>query len=264
MTAVADEATIAEVAGALRDAEADREPIRPLTDSCPSLTVADAYAIQAQNTERRIAAGAKLVGHKIGLTSLAMQEMLGVDEPDYGALFDDISLASGSSVLRRDLIAPRVEPEIAFVLGRALGPGGVTADDVLDATREVRPALEIIDSRIADWKIGLVDTVADNASCARMVLAADGVAPGDLDLASLAVDLKVDGMAVAQGTGEAVLGHPAEAVAWLANVLAGFGVSLDAGQVVLPGSCTAAVELSAGSHVLADFGPLGTVEVSCT
>lgn len=244
-------------------AQTERRPVAPLTERWPDLSVADAYAIQRLNARRRLDAGVRLVGHKIGLTSKAMQEMLGVDQPDYGHLFDEMTLSSGDIVARDELIAPRVEPEIAFVLGDRVEGPGVTAAQVMGATKAVLPALEVIDSRIADWRIALVDTVADNASCGRMVLGSDRAAADEHDLAEVAVRLMADGEIVQKGKGSAVLGHPAEAVAWLANALADYEVALTPGDVVLPGSCTAAVEMKAGSTYSADFGALGGVEVSC-
>jgi 2-oxopent-4-enoate hydratase len=256
-------AHIRRLAGRLWLAEVGADPIEPLSVTCPGLTVADAYSIQSVNARHRVAAGALVVGHKIGLTSRAMQEMLGVDQPDYGHLYDQIVLPSGSQLARAELIAPRIEPEIAFVLGRDLRGPDVDADQVLAATDHVLPALEVIDSRIADWKITLVDTVADNASCARAVLGGEGKSPRGLDLAASLVTLSVNGEVVDTGVGVAVLGHPARAIAWLANALAGYGVGLEAGQVILPGSMTAAVPLGSGDLVRADFGELGSVHVSC-
>jgi 2-keto-4-pentenoate hydratase len=242
----------------LADAAARRAPVAPLSERFPDLTVADAYAIQGRN-----AAGRATAGHKIGLTSRAMQDMLGVHEPDYGRIFADELLTSGATVERHRLIAPRVEPEIAFVLAADLPTAGVTAADVLAATGHVRPALEVIDSRVADWRITLVDTIADNASCARVVVGTRQTAPADVDLAAARVTVTVDGEVVQRGEGAAVLGHPAEAVAWLANAVGAFGAELRAGDVIMPGSMCAAVDLAAGAHVVADFGALGAVEVTC-
>jgi 2-keto-4-pentenoate hydratase len=188
-----------------------------------------------------------------------MQEMLGVDEPDYGHLYADRVHETGTTIDPSALIAPRIEPEIAFVLGSELSGPRVTAEDVLAATDHVVPALEVIDSRIADWKIKLVDTIADNASCASVVLGSRRTAPADVDLAA-AVELQVDGGTVQQGTGAAVLDHPARAVAWLANALGGFGDGLEAGHVVMPGSLTAAIPLEPETVVTADFGLLGVVQ----
>jgi 2-keto-4-pentenoate hydratase len=250
--------TLADLAHELRQAAETRTPVAPLVARHPELTVADAYAIQSLNAEGRAASG-----HKIGLTSKAMQEMLGVDEPDYGRIFTDELLTTGAVAARDELIAPRVEPEIAFVLRDSLGQGTVTPSEVLAATGYVLPALEIIDSRIADWKIGLIDTVADNASCGRVVLGTQRTRLTHVALAQCEVQLLVNGDEVAYGAGAAVLGHPAKAVAWLANAVGEFGVTLEAGHVIMPGSMTAAVPLESGDDVVADFGPLGTVEVHC-
>lgn len=258
MQATARHATLASVADALARAEATGTPIAPITATHPELGVDEAYAIQTLNVQAR---GTTVVGHKIGLTSQAMQDMLGVDEPDFGVLYADRVHRSGVVLPTAGLISPRIEPEFAFVLRSDLHGPGVTAADVWAATGQVLPAVEVIDSRIADWKIGLVDTIADNASCHCAVLAEAGVSPGDVDLGAAAVRLLVDGEVVQAGTGAAVLGDPAEAVAWLANAIARYGQGLQAGHVVLSGSMTAAVPLRAPGTVVADFGPLGTVEV---
>ncbi|MBS1894029.1 MAG: fumarylacetoacetate hydrolase family protein [Actinobacteria bacterium] len=250
---------LSDLAAELRLASATGEPIAPISARHPELTVANAYAIQGLNAE-----GRAISGHKIGLTSKAMQEMLGVDVPDYGRIFTEELLDSGAEVAAAELIAPKVEPEIAFVLREGLVGPGVTAAEVLAATDHVLPAIEVIDSRIADWRIGLLDTVADNASCARVVLGTrqTALAP-DIDLAAAQVDLRVDGETVQSGIGSAVLGHPAEAVAWLANAVGEFGIALAPGDVIMPGSLTAAVPFTPGARTVADFGPLGKVEVSC-
>jgi 2-oxopent-4-enoate hydratase len=249
--------TLQSVADALRRAEDSGEPIAPISATHPELTADDAYAIQALNLR------AEVIGHKIGLTSRPMQEMLGVDQPDYGVLYDDRVHVSGIALDISGLIAPRIEPELAFVLRDDLAGPGVTARDVRAATEAIVPALEVIDSRIRDWKITLVDTIADNASCHCAVLGTESHVVGDVDLAAAAVALSVDGEVLQEGVGAAVLGDPAEAVAWLASALAGHGVALRAGHVVLSGSITAAVPIAVGSHVVADFGPLGRVEVTC-
>jgi 2-keto-4-pentenoate hydratase len=259
-------ATIEALADALLVAEMIRRPVGPLSQQFPELTVAEAYEIQSINARSRVVDAnnpTTIVGHKIGLTSRAMQEMLGVAEPDYGVLYGDRVLENGASIAANELIAPRVEPEIAFVLAAPLAGPGVTPEQVLAATEYVLPALEVIDSRIADWKISLTDTIADNASCARVVLG-DTRAPieGSV-LAAAMVDLRVSGQNVDHGCGAAVLGHPAKAVAWLANALAEHDASLQAGHLVMPGSLTAAVPFTAGEHVVADFGRLGVVEAFC-
>jgi 2-keto-4-pentenoate hydratase len=251
---------IAQLAERLFQAHATGEPIPPLSSGA-ELTVQDAYAIQQQLVRRQREAGRAVVGRKVGLTSKAMQDALGVDQPDFGLLFADMLLPDGAQLGTGDFIAPRVEPEIAFRLGRDLRGPGIDADDVRAAVDAVYPSLEIIDSRIADWKITLVDTIADNASCGAFVLGA-AVDWADIDLAAVECALSVDGTVVETGLGAAVLGHPFNAVAWLANTLAELGEHISAGDVVLPGSCTRAVPATAGSEVLADFGPLGTVSVS--
>jgi 2-oxopent-4-enoate hydratase len=255
------EATLQKLADALRAAEEQQAPIAPISAAHPDLTVQDAYRVQTINVDARALDGVGIVGHKIGLTSKPMQEMLGVDVPDYGVLYADRVHKTGITIDPEALCAPRIEPEIAFVLGSDLPTSGVTAQDVLQATAAVVPAVEIIDSRIADFKIGLIDTVADNASCASCVVGDQPTAPGDVDLKTVHVDLKVNGETVQSGDGLAVLGDPAEAVAWLANAVGQFGVQLQTGHTILSGSITAAVPLVSGSTVVADFGPFGSVEV---
>jgi 2-keto-4-pentenoate hydratase len=251
---------VASLADELEAAERDRVAISPLSGRPEGLSLAQAYAVQSAVMGRRLAGGAQLVGHKVGLTNVAMQKQLGVDEPDFGRLLSDMEIAADGTVALGELIAPRIEPEIAFVLGRDLVGPGVTVEDVLAATEAVAPALEIIDSRIADWKITLVDTVADNASSSRFVVGPRR-AVGTLELAALEGRLEVDGTVVGSGMGSAVLGDPAAAVAWLANTLATFGESLSAGEVVIPGALCASVPLVAGSTFRAEIGELGSVSV---
>ncbi len=252
-------------AAALRAAEKTGVGGPPLSASYPGLTINDAYAIQMININDRVGAGAVIVGHKVGLTAKAMQELLGVDEPDFGHLLDDMVHASGAALPVDGFLQPRVEPEIAFRLGRPLRGPDVTVADVMAATDEVCASLEIVDSRIADWKITLVDTIADNASSAGMVLGSDWVPIADAtNLPDIAVELFVNGELVDSGLGSAVLGHPAEAVAWLANTLAPLGVGLEAGQIILPGSCTSAPFIEPGDSVEARFSGLGTVSIDFT
>jgi 2-keto-4-pentenoate hydratase len=251
----------AEVADALAQAERDGRPIPPLRETWPGLTVADGYQIQLVNVRRRVASGGVISGHKVGLSSKAMQRLLGVDEPDYGHLLAGMELYSDSPVPAARYCAPRIEAEVAFVLGRALPAGGCTEDDVLAATAYVVPALELIDSRIADWDITISETVADNASSAGYVLGADRAKPDELDLLGIEVRLSRNGEEVAEGRSDAVLGNPATAVAWLANKVAAFGVTLEAGQVILPGAVHRAVEVQAGDSFEAVFDGLGRVSM---
>jgi len=240
-------------------AERDAEPIAPLVRLRPGLEVADAYAVQRAGRELRVAGGDAMRGRKVGLTSAAMQEMLGVRQPDFGYLLESMLVESGGSIAVDALIAPRVEAEIAFRLGKRLSGPGMTEEDVMGATAQVAPALEVIDSRIANWEITLVDTVADNASSARAVFG-DWMEPGGLDLAGLEGQM-VAGEQEVTGRGDAVLGHPARAVAWLANTLADFGEALEPAEVVIPGAVARALPVQAGMRARADFGALGSVEV---
>lgn len=255
-----DDARLKEIADRLALAERERRAIDPPAASA-RFSAADAYRIQMINVERRVAAGSKIVGRKVGLTSLAMQKMFGVNEPDFGHLFQDMILASGAECRVNALMLPRVEPEIAFVLARELRGPGVTRADVMAAAEYVTPALEIIDTRIRDWKITLPDTIADNASSARVVLGAEKSSPAAYDLAKVAMTLEKNGTVVERGLGEAVLGHPAEPVAWLANKLAEFGQILAAGSIVIPGALCRAVEVAAGDSIVARYDHLGTVSV---
>lgn len=251
-----------EAAELLARAAAETKPISPLTERWADLGLEDAYAIQKLVIDDRLAAGERRVGWKIGLTAKAMQRQLGVDQPDFGPLLDRMEIADGGVCSVADLVAPRVEGEIAFRLAADLGGSGLSADDVLAACQSVVPALEIIDSRVADWRIALADTVADHASAARFVVGGDGCSPGDLDLAAAELVLRRDGEVVERGSGAAVLGHPANAVAWLAGTLAQFDEGLRAGDLILAGALHAAIPADPGTEVEADLGaPLGSVRV---
>lgn len=250
-----------ETAARLDQAEQSRVPLPPLSQAYPTLTPAQAYAIQSAWLDLKLARGARIIGRKIGLTSRAMQELLGVDQPDYGFLLDSMAVSSGSTLSRTDFLLPRIEPEIAFWLAKDLKGPGITVDAVLAATRGVSPALELVDSRIAKWQIKLPDTIADNASSARVIVSEQIVPLDGLDLAAEAVTLTRNGLGVGSGNGAAVLGHPAEAVAWLANKLAEYGIAIVAGQLVLPGAMCAAATVAAGETYRAVFTTIGEVSV---
>jgi 2-keto-4-pentenoate hydratase len=252
---------IEKLAGDLFRAEAERVPISPLTDAHPQLTVEEAYQIQLVNIEAKRSKGAKIVGKKIGLTSIAMQRLLGVDQPDYGHLFDDMALADGDAMKAADLIQPKVEAEVAFILKEDLIGPGITVARVLAATEYVIPALEIVDSRVRDWKIKLADTIADNASSARIVLGGRALRVTDLNLSLIGLVLEKNGEIANTAAGAAVLGHPAKAVAWLGNKLAEFGIPLKAGEVIMPGALSAAVDARAGDVIRGTFDHLGSVSV---
>ncbi|HEV2579514.1 MAG TPA: fumarylacetoacetate hydrolase family protein [Ktedonobacteraceae bacterium] len=254
---------VEKVAAELHRAEHQQSPIAPLSETYPSITPEQSYAIQRAWLEikRREKGDAfRLFGHKIGLTSLAMQKQLGVDQPDYGFLLDTMVLPSGGTAAFQDFIMPRIEPEIGFWLAQDVQGPGVTAAMVLAATRGVSAALELVDSRIEKWRIKLVDTIADNASSARVIVSEREISPNDL--AAEEVTLLRNGEPVGAGNGAAVLGHPAEAVAWLANKLAEFGIGLKAGQFVLPGAMCASALVSPGEEYRARFAHLGDVSIS--
>ncbi|HTF49051.1 MAG TPA: fumarylacetoacetate hydrolase family protein [Pseudonocardia sp.] len=243
--------------------EADRaaRPIPPLTDRHPELDVDDAYAIQTINVDRRIASGARVVGRKVGLTSRPMQQLLGVHEPDFGVLTEDMIVEDGDLVDLARLLQPRVEAEMAFVMGRDLAGPGVTTAAALAAIEGVLPALEIVDSRVADWKIKLVDTVADNASSGRLVVGGRMTPVANVDLRLVGVVVSRNGELLHTGAGAAVLGNPARCVAWLANKLGSLGAGLRAGDIVLPGSPHAMVAVAPGDVFRAEFAHLGAVTV---
>lgn len=258
------------VADALRDAEVHRRPIPPLRETWPEIDVVDAYEIQLLNIRRRrLEAGATVRGHKVGLSSKAMQDMMGVDEPDYGHLLSDMELpphgqSSDAPVSAGRYCYPRVEVEVAFVLGETLPGEGCTEDDVLRATEYVAPAIELIDSRIVDWNIKIADTIADNASSAGFVLGPERIDPADVDLRAIEAVLMRNGEKVAEGRSDAVLGNPVTAVAWLADKVAGFGVTLEAGHVILPGSVHRAIDVRPGDEFVADFEGFGSVRLDFT
>lgn len=249
-------------AAALAAAERDRAPIGPLTRTWPGLDTLGAYEIQLINVRKRLASGGVVRGHKVGLTSRAMQEMFGVGEPDYGHLFADMFVPDGGTLAAAGLCYPRAEIEVAFVLADTLKGPGVTVADVLRATAFVTPAIEVIDSRVRDWQITLPDTIADNASSARVVLGGSAIQPRRLDLERLGCILRRNGEIAETGASGAVLGNPAAAVAWLAGKLGEFGMTLDAGHVIMPGACTRAIDVRAGDLVSGEFDELGSVSVA--
>lgn len=264
MTSTLTGEDVVRAAAWLHDAERDRAPIPPLTETMPGLDLATAYAVQRAGLRTRLAAGATLRGHKIGLTAAAMRQLLGVDEPDYGYLLDTMLCGDGARLAVDRFCAPRVEPEVAFRLRSPLSGPGVTAADVLAATDALAPALEVVDSRIADWRITLADTVADNASSAAVVLGEWVPLSYAGPPVDLTAELVVNGDVVGTGTGAEVLGDPANAIAWLANALAAFDVTIEAGHIVIPGSFTSAVFVHAGDTATARFPGLGEVTADFT
>jgi 2-oxo-3-hexenedioate decarboxylase len=246
------------MAETLRRAEAERSPIEPFTDEDPGLTIERAYDVQRALRELHLAGGARIVGAKLGLTSRAKQVAMGVHAPLHGFLTDTMDLGVDEPLRVGSLIHPRVEPEIAFLVADTLAGPGVTVRDVLAATHRVCGALEVIDSRYRDFRFQLPDVVADNASAGGFVLGPP-VDPEGLDLALLGCVLSRNGELEGTAAGAAVMGHPATAVAWLANELGERGEAIHAGWVVLSGGLTAPVALGAGDHVVAEFAHLGSV-----
>lgn len=250
-----------EVARKLAEAEQRCRPVDPLAVDHPAIEVCDAYEIQLINIRRRIEAGAQLVGYKVGLTAKVMQEMIGVDEPDFGHLLEEMRLEEDRPADASRFCAARVEAEIAFVLGADLEGGECTVEAVLEATEFVAPSIELIDTRIKDWRIGVCDTIADNASSAGFAIGAARVSPQNIDLEGIEASLLVNGEKVATGRSDAVMGHPARAVAWFADQVRQLGIELKAGDVILPGSCTKAIDIHPGDEFVADFTGLGGVRV---
>lgn len=245
----------------LREAEETKLGIAPITSVRSDLTINDAYAIQLENIYRKLEQGHKVVGKKIGLTSLAMQNLLGVNEPDYGHLLDSMVIENGGAVPVDKVLQPKVEGEIAFILKKELRGPNVTTLDVLQATEYIVPALEIVDSRVQDWKIKLADTVADNASSGFFVLGGKPLKIDEVDMKLVGMVLTKNGEIINTGVGAAALGNPASCVAWLANKLSEFDIPLRQGEVILSGALSAAAEAKAGDVFTARFAHLGQVSV---
>lgn len=249
----------ADWAQALFQAKVTRTPIAPLTTSDPDLTVTDAYRIQQGLVELLCADGATIVGYKLGLTSKPMQEMLGVDQPDYGPVLSNMVFDDGAVIDLSGYIQPKVEAEIALVLDSPLQGPGVTALQAAGAIAGAVPAIEMVDSRIADWKIRLIDTIADLASSAATILGARVVPLAGWDPRLVGMAITRNGVTAGTGAGAAALGSPVGAVAWLANTLGPYGVTLQPGHFVMTGALHAAFPVFPGDVIRADFDRLGTV-----
>lgn len=238
--------------------------LAPLTERHPDIQIEDAYRISLRLLSCREAQGERLIGKKIGVTSKPVQDMLGVFQPDFGFLTDAMQVADGSTVslAGAGLIQPRAEGEIAFMLKSDLQGPGVTREDVLAATAWVAPCFEIVDSRIHDWKIKIQDTVADNASCGVFVIGSQHSDPRALDLAAAAMQMWRNDVPAGSGLGSAVQGHPAEAVAWLANTLGAFGIPFKAGEIILSGSLAPLVPAAAGDRFTMQIEGLGGCSIA--
>ncbi|MEL7646845.1 MAG: 2-keto-4-pentenoate hydratase [Sedimentibacter sp.] len=250
-----------EAAKKLYNALAEREPIDAISSTYAGLTVEDAYEIQLINVKRYIGEGEIISGRKIGLTSKPMQELLGISEPDYGHLYQSMNKKDGI-VFMKDVIAPKAEGEIAFVLKEDLEGPNVTVEDVYRATDYVMASIEIVDSRIQDWKIKLVDTVADNGSSSCYVLSDKKVKLDDLSLIDIEMTVYKNGEKIDSGKGSDVLGNPAVSVAWLANKLFDYGITLKKGELILSGAITAAPKASENDVFEFEFSQLGSVKVT--
>lgn len=237
-------------------------PIAPLTERQPSITIEDAYQIQKRTIDRRIEAGEKIVGWKIGVTSKAVQNMLNVQQPDFGHILSGMVFGEGDTLPTDKLIQPRAEGEIAFVLKKDLSGPGVKATDVVAATDFIMPCFEIVDSRIKDWKIKIQDTVADNASSGLLALGGNAVSLNEIDLGVCGMVVEKNGDVVATGAGAAALGSsPVSCMVWLANMLGSLGIGMKAGDVILSGSLVPLIPVKSGDSLRVDIGGIGGASV---
>ena len=243
----------------------NRTTIDPITDQENDITIEDAYHISLQMLQRRLDDGEKIIGKKIGVTSKAVQNMLNVHQPDFGYLTDRMVYDNGTEMpISEQLIQPKAEGEIAFILKHDLEGPGVTNADVIRATECVMPCFEIVDSRIKDWKIKIQDTVSDNASCGLFVLGDRAVSPDKVDLVTCGMVHEKNGEVIATGAGAAALGSPVNCVAWLANTLGEFGIKLEAGEVILSGSLVPLHAIVPGDSMHLSVGGIGTASVRFT
>ncbi|MED4697345.1 2-keto-4-pentenoate hydratase [Peribacillus frigoritolerans] len=255
---------IKDLANYLIEAEQSQKPNNPLTEVEPDLTLDEAYEVQLQVVQEKLSQGVKIVGKKIGLTSRDMQIMYGIDTPDCGHLFENMIVENNHEVSFNDVIQPKIESEIAFVLKKDLKGPNVTIEDVLQATDYVLPSIEIIDSRIKDWNVKLQDTVADNASSGLYVLGDKPVSVDEVNLPDINMKVYQNGQLMKEGIGKNAMEHPAACVAWLANKLAEFDVVLQAGEVILSGALATTIDVVPGDEFTAVFEHLGEVKVKFT
>ena len=256
-----DQKTIEALGDSLYDALVARTPIAPLSAAHPDMTIEDAYHVQQRMIARRLEKGDRVIGKKIGVTSKAVMNMLGVGQPDFGYLLDGMVYNEGESIPMDSLIQPKAEGEIAFLMNKDLMGPGLTAADILAATEGVMACFEIVDSRIQDWKIKIQDTVADNASCGVFVLGDKLVDPKKVDLALCGMVLEKNGEIVVTGAGAATMASPVNAMVWLANTLGRLGIGLNAGDIVLSGALGAMVPVQAGDSLRCTIGGIGGCSV---
>jgi 2-keto-4-pentenoate hydratase len=249
-------------ARALFEARRDRRAIEPFTDADPTLGMADGYAVQAELTRMIVAAGDSIIGYKVGLTSTAMQKMIGIDSPDYGPVLASTMYRDGDSIPLEKFISPKLEAEIVFVMGERLAGPGVTLESARAAVVGIAASMEIVDSRFVDWRIKLADTVADLASNGAVAVSETLVPLAGVDPRTIRMGLSRNGVVIDGGEGSAALGDPIAVVVWLANVLGENGIALEPGHLVMTGALHAAVPMNSGDQFRADFDLLGSVSVS--
>ena len=260
-----DKEKIKQYGDALYDSLRNRTTIDPITEQEPNITIDDAYQISLQLMQRRLDDGEKIIGKKIGVTSKAVQNMLGVHQPDFGFLTDRMVCENaGEIAISKEMIQAKAEGEIAFILKEDLAGPGVTNADVLRATEYVMPCFEIVDSRIKDWKIKIQDTIADNASCGMFVLGDQKVSPDKVDLVTCGMVHEKNGEVIATGAGAAALGSPVNCVAWLANTLGEYGIKLEAGEIILSGSLVPLHAVVPGDSMKLSVGGIGGASVRFT
>jgi 2-keto-4-pentenoate hydratase len=252
---------VKELANYLIEAEKGQKPMQPLTELKPDITLDEAYEVQLEVVKEKLSEGLRIVGKKIGLTSRDMQIMYGIDTPDTGHLFENMVVKNNQEVSFKDVIQPKIEAEIAFVLKKDLQGPNVTVEEVLEATDYVLPSIEIIDSRIKDWNLKLQDTVADNASSGLYVLGDNPVSVDEVSLPDVKLKVYQNGQLMREGVGKNVMEHPAAGVAWLANKLGEFGEVLRAGEVILSGAIATTIDVVPGDEFTAVFDRLGEVTV---
>ncbi|NND16738.1 MAG: 2-keto-4-pentenoate hydratase [Eudoraea sp.] len=248
----------------LREADLKKEVCKPIRDLIGAKDLDAAYAVQQLNNHVRIQSGAKVVGHKIGLTAPVVQEQLGVDQPDFGLLWDDKKVVTGGSLSVAELMQPKAEAEIAFILGKDLDSKQITSEDIKDAIEYAVPSIEIVGSRIQNWDIRITDTIADNASASHWVIGEQAVKLMDLDLIECKMKMENKGQVVSEGVGKNCLGSPLLALEWLANKMVEMGAPLRSGDLILTGALGPMVPIGAGDHFEASIEGLGTVRVSFT
>lgn len=250
---------IVEIADLLRNAEKQKKTLEPLTQTYPEISIPDAYKIQLKNVENRVKNGERLIGKKVGLTSKAMQKMLAVEEPDYGHLFANMVFPEEETIDLGRFLQPKIEAELGFLLKKDISGPDCGILEVVKSTEAIVPVFEIIDSRIGDWKIKIEDTIADNGSSAGVIIGSFLGEPSFFNLQNIGLVLRKNGLIIDTATGAAVMGNPAYAIAWLANKLSEFQLNLKAGEIILAGSFTGALNIEEGDYFEASFDGLGQV-----